>query len=145
METQKRTAGNTGRDGGNGETTELLMEKITEKTQGLEILEKAIEISSVCMALSSQLRESHDNSYGEKLKRCALNVYENIAQSIDAYSETDLFSFLSLAKKNLLEAAHILLILNKSQLISSSDTVNLFNELSLLNQEISQFEKSQCN
>lgn len=121
------------------------MEKIIEQTQGLEVLEKAIEISSYCMMLSSQLKENHDSPYGEKLKRCALNVYENIAQSIEAFTEDDFFFSLSIAKKNLFETAHIILILNKNHLIPSNVTVNLFNELGLLKQEISRFEKSQCN
>ena len=121
------------------------MEKKTKEAEGLEVLNKAIEISSYCMTISFQMNESPHDSNGEKLKRCALNVYKNIANSIEAMTEKDFFTSLSSAKRCLLETGHILLILNQSHLIQSKVAINLFNELILLNQKISQYEKALFN
>ena len=118
------------------------MEKTPEQIQGLEVLTKAIEISSYCVALSFQLKGKLRDSLSEQLKRCALNIYKNIAHSIEAITEWDFFNSLSSAKKCLFETAHIILILKQNLLIPSDVTVGLFNELNKMIQKISQFEKS---
>lgn len=121
------------------------MEKITREIEGLDVLNKAIEISSYCMTISFQVNDRQHDSNGEKLRRCALNVYKNIANSIEAITEKDFFTSLSSAKRCLLETGHILLVLNQSHMIQSKVAISLFNELILLNQKISQYEKALFN
>lgn len=118
------------------------METTQGQIQGVEVLTKAIEISSYCVALSFQLKERLHDLRSEQLKLCALNIYKNIAHSIEAVTEWDFFNSLSSAKKCLFETAHIILILKQDFLIPNSVTVSLFNELNQMIQTISQFEKS---
>ena len=89
------------------------MEKIMKEVEGIEVLNKAIEISSYCMTISFQMNERKHDSNGEKLRRCALNVYKNIANSIEAMNEKDFFTSLNSAKRCLLETGHLLLVLNQ--------------------------------
>ena len=118
------------------------MEKTQGQIQGLEVLTKAIEISSYCVALSFQLQERLHDSRSEQLKLCALNIYKNVAHSIEAITEWDFFNSLSSAKKSLFATAHIILILKQNSSIPNSVTIGLFNELNQMIQTISQFEKS---
>lgn len=121
------------------------MDKMQGQIKSLEVLTKAIEISSYCVALSFQLKEKIKNPRSEQLKLSALNIYKNIARSVEAITEWDFFDSLSSAKKCLFETAHIILILKQNFLIPNSFTVGLFNELNQMIQTISQFEKSPFN
>jgi len=121
------------------------MEKAINMKQVSDIWTNSIQITSSCMALSTQLKEQERIHLAEQLRQNALNTYIYIARCFETFAELDFFKTLRTARKHILETANVVMILNKKQLLSEDVSIELFRDLCQLNQKIFELEKAMFN
>lgn len=85
--------------------------------QGLKVWEKAVELANLLIEIADSLPQKYQFSFGEQLRRCALSVPSNIAESTGRKTIRDSGQFYSISRGSVYEAMNILIILSRRKLL----------------------------
>ncbi len=110
--------------------------------QKLLIWQRAADLAIKLDEVACQLDENKKYRFAEQLRGAGLSISNNIAEGSGSNTKPDFRKFLFIARKSAFECASMLLIFQRRNYISSSETEELVNELEAVCKMIYAFSKN---
>ena len=110
--------------------------------QDLKIWQLAIEIADSLLDIADELEKKKLYRFAEQLRGSGMSMSNNIAEGSGSSSKKEFKNFLNIARRSTFENANILILLERRNLITSSELDKNLNNLDKLCRQITNFIKS---
>jgi four helix bundle protein len=108
----------------------------------MEIWHDAIELGNNLFDLADDLESRKLYRFADQLRGSGLSMSNNIAEGSGSNSKRDFINFLNIARRSTFENANVMIVLEKRQILSESDTTELLQRLDHLCRKITNFQKA---
>ena len=99
--------------------------------EGMEIWQRAVEISMPVFDIADSLEERKKYRFGEQLRAAMLSISNNIAEGSGSTSDVDFANFLNIARRSIFEVASMLIVFHRRSLISERPSLILMELIEL--------------
>ena len=110
--------------------------------EDLEIWQLARDLAVKFHRLAARLEERKLYRYAEQLRGAGLSLPNNIAEGSGSIHATEFKQYLNIARRSLFEDASMLLVFEKLELVSSTETEELFTACDTLSRKITAFSNT---
>ena len=110
------------------------------RIQDTDIWDRIVETAMYGLSLTGRLKERYRYRFAEKLQQAVLGFYLNIADGSNATSQDQYQQALLVAKRSLLDTAHILTLLRERRLVSARMAGLMIPRLEELSLEIGRYQ-----
>ena len=110
--------------------------------QDLKIWQLVIEIADALFDIADELEQRKLYRFAEQLRGSGMSMSNNIAEGSGSSSKKEFKNFLNIARRSTFENANILILLERRNLITSSELDKNLNNLDKLCRQITNFIKS---
>lgn len=109
--------------------------------QGLEIWQRAADLSPALFALGDILEKRHYYRFAEQLRAATLSITNNIAEGSGSSSDTEFAHFLNIARRSVFEVANMLMLFSREEYLEQDEIERLLPELAEQSRMIFAFRK----
>jgi four helix bundle protein len=110
--------------------------------EDLEIWKEAIEIATILFRIADKLEEKHLWRFADQVRGVGLGIPNNISESTGTDMVGEQQQFLRYSKREIYEAANLLIILEKEKHISPTEREEIYERLHVLSKRVTSYSRS---
>jgi four helix bundle protein len=110
--------------------------------EDLEIWKEAIEIATILFRIADKLEEKRLWRFADQVRGVGLGIPNNISESTGTDMVGEQQQFLRYSKREIYEAANLLIILEKEKHISPTEREEIYERLHVLSKRVTSYSRS---